>query len=181
MAVPGIVRALLVEGLEAGPNDGRDLGLQRPGDLLTRGTYGTCTRTARPPNGAACYSAARLIWSGSMRSGPRSTAWRGRCRAPRAACYVAARRSRQPSAGRPRSADARGADGAGGGRRVCHGRRRRPAEGAHLRRIPAMKRGAPRSRRRGGRARGRAGRPRRHGRWQVARTAARSATPNARD
>ena len=34
-------------------------------------------RSAPRPNGAACYSAARPSWSGSMRSGPRSTrvAW----------------------------------------------------------------------------------------------------------
>ena len=45
--------------------------------------------TTHLENAAACCSAARPSWSGSMRSGPRSTAWRGRCRAPRAAGYVA--------------------------------------------------------------------------------------------
>ena len=67
----------------------------RPLNVLSppAATCATCTRTAARPNGAACYSAARPSWSGSMRSGPRFTAWHGRCRAPRAAGYVAAPRS----------------------------------------------------------------------------------------
>ena len=44
-------------------------------------------RTAPRPNAAACCSTERPSWSGTMRTGPASTAWRGRCRAPRAACY----------------------------------------------------------------------------------------------
>ena len=51
-------------------------------------------RTAPRPNDVACYSAARPSWYGSTRSGPRFTAWRGRCRAQRTAGYVAAPRSR---------------------------------------------------------------------------------------
>ena len=50
----------------------------------------------RGRNGAACYSAARPSWSGSMRSGPRFTVWRGCCRAPRAA-------GSSPPPGRPQS------------------------------------------------------------------------------
>ena len=63
----------------------------------------------RGRNGAACYSAARPSWSGSMRSGPRFTVWRGCCRAPRAA-------GSSPPPGRPQSGngDRRVSDGCAG-------------------------------------------------------------------
>ena len=69
---------------EAGPMTARDREVlsdtapsRRAADLGRRVPR---TRTAARPNvygGAG--SAARPSWSGSMRSGPRSTAWRGRC------------------------------------------------------------------------------------------------------
>ena len=87
--------AILVDGLDAGPMTAATLGccpaLRRPGELLTRGDV--ChvhADRARDLTVRRGYSAARPSWFGSMRSGPRSTAWRGRCRAPRAAGYVAA-------------------------------------------------------------------------------------------
>ena len=50
---------------------------------------------------------ARPSWSGSMKSGPGSTAWRGRCRAPRAAGYGAVRRFRVAGHGDGRLAGGR--------------------------------------------------------------------------
>ena len=92
-------------GARGRPDDGRKLGLLRgaaaswraadPRQRVPRARGPRRGRTVR-----ACYSAARPSWSGSMRSGQRSTAWRGRCRAPRAAGYVDAPRSRRRAVGR---------------------------------------------------------------------------------
>ena len=77
---------------------GRDLGGMlsgaaspwRAGDPAA--TCATCPQTA---------PRRRPSWSGSMRSGPRSTGWRGRCRAPRAAAGGAATGVGGGTPGRP--------------------------------------------------------------------------------
>ena len=64
----------------------------RPGELLTRGDV--CHAHARRRRGGTVRRATRRCpsWSGSTRSGRRSTGWRGGCRAPRAGGYVAGTR-----------------------------------------------------------------------------------------
>lgn len=62
----------------------------------TRRRVPRARRRAPRPNSAACCSAACPSWSASTRSGPRSTAWRGRCRAPRADGYAAVPWSSRP-------------------------------------------------------------------------------------
>ena len=78
-----------VDGREAGPMTAATWGCcpapRRPGELLTRGDVCHLHTSRAVAERWGVLLAARPIWSGSMRSGPRSTARRGRCPAPRAA------------------------------------------------------------------------------------------------
>ena len=85
---------------------------RHPGELLTRSDV--CHVHADRAAAERCgvlLGGARPSWSGLTRSGPRFTAWRGRCRAPRAAGYVAAPQSRQPCCRRAVSSAARAGTG----------------------------------------------------------------------
>lgn len=128
-------RARPVDGLEADPMTAEAWGCcsaarqsWRAADPRRRVPH--VMRTAPPLNSAAYCSAARPSWSGSMRSDLRSTAWRGRCRAPRVDSYVPVLRSRGNHDSHPPNGDQHPVD-------CQHGR-------------PRAGTAAPRSPRRGG-------------------------------